>query len=281
MVTKLRIFLLALCAMALIAAGCGDDEDSGDGGSGDAPVPTQTLTVTATGPNEFTAPETAETGLTAITLENNSDKPLGLQMARVEGDHSAAEVADAIKSAMRSGPLPDWFFLGGGTPEAAPGRSALAIQVLHPGTYYAVGESPDSGVPIEVEGEESDADFPDTTATVTASDYAFEAKGLKKGINEVLFENAGEQPHHLLAFPLAEGKTIQDVRDFASGPPQGPPPIDEAAGAETAILEGGDSQVVQLNLRKPGTYTLLCFISDREGGPPHVAKGMIGSVEIP
>ena len=71
MVTKLRVFFLALCALALFAAGCGDDEDSGDG-DGSAGFPTQTLSVTATGPNEFTAPETAETGLTSIVMEKNS-----------------------------------------------------------------------------------------------------------------------------------------------------------------------------------------------------------------
>ena len=279
MTTKLRLLLLAFGAIALIAAGCGDDKDSGDSGSegGDA----QALTVTATGPDELKAPESAETGLAEITLQNDSDKPFSLQMARVEGDHSAGEVADVIKSAMRGGPLPDWFFLGGGTPEAEPGESVTVSQVLHPGTYYAVGEAPDSGVPITIEGEDSGDEVPDGTATVTAEDYSFETEGLKKGVNEVLFENAGEQPHHLLAFPLAEGKTIQDVRDFASGPSQGPPPIDEAAGAETAILEGGDSQLVELELKKSGTYALLCFISDREGGPPHVAKGMIGSVQVP
>jgi hypothetical protein len=282
--TKLRLLLLALGAVALIAAGCGDDEDSGDSGdSSQASVlaSAEKLTITATGPDEFKAPESAETGLTQITFVNNSDKPQGLQMARVEGDHSAAEVAEVIKSAMRGGPLPDWFFLGGGVTETPAGKSATVFQVLDPGTYYEVGEAPDSGVPIEVAGEESDDELPEGTATVTASEYTFTAEGLEKGTNEVLFENVGAQPHHLLAFPIKQGSTIEDIRNFIEQGNQGPPPIDEAAGDDTAILEGGDSQVVQLELKKSGTYALLCFISDREGGPPHVAKGMIGSVEIP
>lgn len=281
--TKFRLFLLALGAIALIAAGCGDEEDSGDsgtgGGGGEASA--QALTITVTGPDEFEAPGSAETGLTEISLQNDSDRPANVQLVRVVGDHSAEEVATAIKSAMRAGPLPEWFLLGGGTSEAAPGESVTVTQVLQPGTYYAVGRAPDSGVPITVEGEESSEEIPAGTATVTAEDYSFETEGLRKGVNQVVFENAGEQPHHLLAFPLAEGKTIQDVREFAEGPGQGPPPVDEASGAETAILEGGDSQLVELELKKSGTYALLCFIADRQGGPPHVAKGMIGTVQIP
>jgi hypothetical protein len=38
-------------------------------------------------------------------------------------------------------------------------------------------------------------------------------------------------------------------------------------------------QSVELDL-KPGRYVLLCFVPDREGGPPHVAKGMISDAEV-
>ena len=31
---------------------------------------------------------------------------------------------------------------------------------------------------------------------------------------------------------------------------------------------------------KPGKYALLCFISDRQGGPPHIAKGMITEATV-
>ena len=45
------------------------------------------------------------------------------------------------------------------------------------------------------------------------------------------------------------------------------------------MLDGGNKQVVQLELQR-GNYALLCFVSDRQGGPPHVAKGMIQEVEV-
>ena len=45
------------------------------------------------------------------------------------------------------------------------------------------------------------------------------------------------------------------------------------------MLEGGESQLVTLNL-KPGKYVLYCFISDRQGGPPHALQGMVDEVEV-
>jgi len=48
----------------------------------------------------------------------------------------------------------------------------------------------------------------------------------------------------------------------------------------TPVLDGGVAQVTDLELKK-GKNVLLCFISDRAGGPPHVAKGMIAEVDIP
>ena len=47
----------------------------------------------------------------------------------------------------------------------------------------------------------------------------------------------------------------------------------------TAVLAPGQSITTDLTLAS-GTYVFVCFLSDREGGPPHVAEGMVGSVDI-
>jgi hypothetical protein len=47
----------------------------------------------------------------------------------------------------------------------------------------------------------------------------------------------------------------------------------------TAALEGGDSQIAELNLTS-GKYAFICFISNRGGGPPHAAMGMIKEVVV-
>ena len=36
---------------------------------------------------------------------------------------------------------------------------------------------------------------------------------------------------------------------------------------------------VDLELKK-GNYALTCFISDREGGPPHALKGMVAETTV-
>ena len=129
---------------------------------------------------------------------------------------------------------------------------------------------------IEVTGEAKTAELPKTDAKVTAGEYEFSASGLKAGTNEVEFDNAGKELHHLIAFPYARGTTLAKVKKAfkQEGEPSGPPPVDFENGVGTAVLEGGDKQVVPLEL-KAGKYALVCFISDRKGGPPHVAKGMI------
>ena len=59
----------------------------------------------------------------------------------------------------------------------------------------------------------------------------------------------------------------------------GPPPIVEEETFSTAVLDTDEEQIIPVDL-KPGKWVMVCFISDREGGPPHIAKGMIREVEI-
>ena len=60
---------------------------------------------------------------------------------------------------------------------------------------------------------------------------------------------------------------------------KGEPPFSEEGGFDTAIVEGGTEQAFGANL-KPGKYALVCFIADRAGGPPHVAKGMVSEATV-
>lgn len=264
---------MALAATGLAA--CGDD-----GGSA------QTLTFNVA-EKSITGPTSADPGTAEITLTNDGKNEADLQLIRVEGEHSAAEVIQVLDGAMRGKALPDWFFAGGGVAVTQASESQTVTQVLEPGTYYAfntgVDAPPDPGsVPaVEVTGDPSDDELSDTDATVRTIDYGFETEGeLQVGENEITFENAGAEPHHVIAQPIAEGKTIEDVRAFLRDE-QGRPPLDESGLAETAVLDGGGSQIVTLDLKQPGQYAMLCFISDREGGPPHsIGEGMLGEVEV-
>jgi len=111
-------------------------------------------------------------------------------------------------------------------------------------------------------------------------DYRFAFKGLKAGKNQVRFQNTGKELHHALLFPYNKGATLADVKKFVAAEGEsGPPPFDGEKGTGTAVIDGGIAQNVELDLRA-GKYVALCFIPDREGGAPHVAKGMLGEVEV-
>jgi hypothetical protein len=269
---------LSAAVVALAAAGlaaCGDD-----GGSA------QTLTFNVAG-SSITGPTSADPGEAEITLTNDGNQEADLQLIRVEGQHQAADVVQAVGGAAQGGAIPEWFFAGGGVGVTPAGESQTVTQVLEPGTYYAFNtgtrEPPDpESVPVvEVAGDPSDDELSGTDATVRTIDYGFETEGdLQVGENEVTFENAGAQPHHVIAQPIAEGKTIGDVRAFLENQ-EGQSPLDETGLAETAILDGGGSQLVTLNLEQPGKYAMLCFIADRQGGPPHaIGEGMVDEVEV-
>ena len=108
-------------------------------------------------------------------------------------------------------------------------------------------------------------------AQIEAIDYDFTATALEAGSQPVLFTNAGAEPHHLAAAPLKPGKTEADVKEYLETE-KGPSPIVESKSFDTALVSGGESEVVDLRLES-GEYALLCFIPDRKGGPRACAQG--------
>jgi uncharacterized cupredoxin-like copper-binding protein len=271
----LRSFVCAVvlaAAMALVA--CGDSEDSQE----------LSYTVESKGKTAtIAAPETAEAGLAEITLTNDSDSEADLQLIRVEGDRTPEEVVEGLGKAIQGQAFPEWFFTAGGVGTVGPGESATVEQVLQPGDYYAFNTSggpPDAktAAVTEVEGDESDAEIEDGDATVEAAEYVFNADTLPSGEVEIAFDNIGAQPHHLIASPIKGDATAEEV-EKAFKEEKGPPPLDEKGTLSTAVLEGGEGQLVTMDL-KPGRYALYCFITDREGGPPHALKGMVDEVEV-
>ncbi len=273
-----RAQAILACAVAALApitlVACGDEEQ-------------QTLTYTVSGEDKASkveGPTSAETGLAEITFRNEGKGEADLQLIRVEGDHSAAEAVEGLEKAMKGQTFPNWFSAGGGIGITPAGDSQTVTQVLKPGTYYAFNTEGSEGPPdpksvpaLEVTGDES-SDEVEGDETVTAIEYGFEAEELPAGEVEIDFENGGAQPHHLIAAPLKGDATAAEVEQAIKSE-KGPPPIEEEETTNTAVLEGGEGQTVTLDL-KPGRYALLCFISDRQGGPPHAVKGMVDEVEV-
>jgi hypothetical protein len=281
---RLRLRALALLAsvlsLALLGA-CGDDDDSDSGGGGTSGANEVTIDVLSIGGSvAFKVPKKVEAGLNDIVFDNQTKKPEDLQLIYVKGDHSEQEVVKAYQEVGQGGkPIPDWFIAGGGAPTTPPGEQTTVTQVLEPGTYYGFASGSGSHTFFEVTGEPADAEVPEGEATVSAFEYGFEAEGLKKGENRLRFDNIGAQPHHAIAFPIVGGATIEDVKTFFKTE-KGKPPVAFEQEVSTAVLEGQTAQLVDLEFEKAGRYALVCFITDRQGGPPHALKGMVSEVEV-
>jgi hypothetical protein len=266
--------LIALIAAAALASCGGGDDDAQE----------LSFEIESKGKSvAIAAPEKAEAGLAEITLTNDSDAEADLQLIRVEGERTPEEVVAGLGKAIQGKSFPEWFFAAGGVGSLGPGESATVEQVLQPGDYYAFnteGGPPDAkAVAVtEVTGEESDAEIGEGKATVEAAEYVFNADTLPSGSVEVAFDNIGAQPHHLIASKIKGDATAEEV-EAAFKEEKGPPPLIEKGTQATAVLEGGEAQLVTLDL-DPGRYALFCFITDRNGGPPHALKGMVDEVKV-
>ena len=293
-----RSTVVVLAAAALVA-GCGDDDEEQATSKAATPVKF-TIHATAQGAKKaLEFPPSIKTGLVQMTLRNKDTGPRSAQIVRVEGDHTVEDVLKVVNT--EEAKIPDWIQDGGGLGGVRPGASETVLQVLAPGRYViwddeggGEGDAPgndDLGAKGEftVTGEPGNAQLPEVPATVTATDsfegdkreYDFEFKGLKAGRNVVRFENTGDELHHALFFPIVKGKTIKDVEEaFASGEPQGPPPVDFENGVGTAVIDDGVAQnILEFDL-KAGKYAVVCFVQDRKGGKSHAEKGMLKELTV-
>jgi hypothetical protein len=273
------VLRICACLTALIAAialvACGGSDDDAQKLSYTIESKGKTATITA--------PEKAEAGLAEITLTNDGKAEADLQLIRVEGDRTPEEVVAGLGKAIQGQPFPEWFFAAGGIGTLGPGETATVEQVLQPGDYYAFnteGGAPDAktAAMTEVTGEESGEEIEGGEATVEAAEYVFNAETLPSGEVEIAFDNIGAQPHHLIASKIKGDATAEEV-EAAFKEEKGPPPLIEKGTQATAVLEGGEGQLVTMDL-DPGRYALYCFITDRQGGPPHALKGMVDEVEV-
>lgn len=288
-----RIAVALIVAASLTLVACGDDEEAAPAGGGsDTSATPQTITITATGSEK--APEieisgTAKAGAATIEVQNDLEKgTVNGQLVYLAEPHSDEEVVAELAKAMRSKPVADWFQGGGGPGETEPGETSSVTQELQAGTYVVAAGEGKPKLPlakIEVSGE-GGPEFEPPAAKVAATEYAFSGDGVKSG-EPVLLENAGGEWHHFLAARLKPDATIADAKKFLRTE-KGEPPfagegqdegIDPENGIASTVLEGGVSQTVEFT-GKPGKYAFFCFIADKKGGPPHVAKGMVSEVVV-
>jgi hypothetical protein len=268
---------VAVLAVALAISACGDDEEGGEGQGGKPKA--VTFTLSGSGKNlKMSGPKTVPGGVVRIEFRNNAKGEHGAQLGYVDEGHTAQEGLKAgVAWGEENEALPDWLHLQGGIGNIEGGQSDSVTQELPGGEYFVTDIESGAVAYFRVSGDEG-GEEPSAPATVEASEYKFEASGLRSGKNQVLFDNAGQQPHVLVGLRMKPGKTIEEVRRFFRTE-KGEPPIVEEGSFDTAIVDGGVKQTIAVDAQQ-GKYALLCFIPDRQGGPPHTVKGMVSEATV-
>ncbi len=310
-----RIAAGLVLSVPFAMAACGDDSsEDGEGGSAQqsnaaAQPTTLSITTSDAGEGRFTteAPASIKGGLVKIVFENAGQMPHEAQLLRVDEGHTVQEAVEIIDS--ESTETPEWIHGAGGVGATAPGQQGTTMINLPAGNYGVIdtgsgggpeGPSPATrGALAEFEVTEGEpGELPQTPASIVADDegehgdaeegeeaeeheHTIEAVGLKAGRNKVLFDNRSEEIHHAVLVPILGDTTIEEVGEALASEeePSGPPPVDFENAVITSVLDGKTKEVTELEL-SAARYALLCFVSDREGGEPHVAEGMIEEVTV-
>lgn len=272
--------LAALLVAGSLGGGCGGDNE------GEPTVFAVKASASDGGRFTVEAPKSIEAGLVRLKLTNHrTEDPADLLLLRLDDGHSLEDAIEIVKGEEEGMPIPDWFHVEGGLGTTKPGKTAEAELVLQEGTYYLLdsdtGSQNRAAATVEVTGGNDDAELPEVDASIEMNEYSFVTEGLKPGTNRFLLKNAGNELHHTLAFPINEGATLAEAREFlqSEGRSQDSSPLDFEQAVGTAVLDAGREQISELEFQA-GRYALVCFITDRAGGPPHLAKGMVREIEV-
>lgn len=246
----------------------------------------------------FSAPDTIAAGWTTFRLANRGQEVHYGHIVRLDSGRTVRELVDAYAEAIRtSGPRPKWVTRFGGPGGTFPGDSSSVTQQLEPGTYvWICPVEDDAGAPHFGKGEFKQfvvraaapgtqrAAAPTADAVVRLTDFSFATDApIVAGRQTVRVVNDGKEPHDLVLFKLAPGKTADDVRkglnpERARRPgekDEPPPPLESlgtGAGGIAAIRSGMD--VFFDADFTPGEYAMVCMATAPDGRS-HIEHGMI------
>lgn len=127
----------------------------------------------------------------------------------------------------------------------------------------------------------------DNAITITTPGFAYEVSGpLRPGIGAITLNNTDDVTHMLAIGQVKDGVTVEQIdaalnkgeeeagKLFIDAGPNGPAPI----GTPALVGPAESSTVTALDL-KPGTYGLICFLTDAKG-EPHWKMGMVGELTV-
>lgn len=309
---RTRAAVAALLSLAVLGAACGDDDDTeasdtstedtadstedtadseGDDAEGDQASDEMTvLDVTLDDDGLTGLPESFAGGAVEVSFTLEGDREFAsLDFTRVDEGTTVEQFAEEFAVVFEGGPFPEFVQANAGV-ETAPGTTTTSTILLEPGTHVAWHEGVSEGdAPPEIIGtlvEVTDGavtELPEGDGEIVASDYAFDVD--ISGPGTMVFRNEGPGQHHH-AVLIDFGTNSPEVAEQAIGPlmqagEDDPPPDIEGLDMDAVNFDFGGSGVFgpglggtfEADVVEGNTYAVVCFISDREGGPPH-AIGM-------
>jgi uncharacterized cupredoxin-like copper-binding protein len=250
--------VVVVVAVATLIAACGSSGGSSaksDSTTTKAATTLPKVTIEAAD-FSFEAPSTIPAGYVDVTVKNTGKEGHQVQFVKL-GDGVTYDQFKAAAAKTDIGSLSTSTFVGG--PNGAdPGASTSAILKLEPGTYALACFIPGTdgqahaahGMTGTVEVKKTSASVetaPTTKGTITLGDFTFEPPADFNGNGTYEVTNKGNEVHELALFEIADGKTLDDVKNYFDAFFNGQAP----AGDPPGVLVGGISSL------NPGTDAYL------------------------
>jgi len=233
----------------------------------------------------FSAPDTVPAGLTNITLVNDGPSVHHVQLIKLDSGKTAADFGAAMK-ANKGWPM--WAAFASGPNAAMPGGSSMATVDLAAGNYLMIClvDVPDR-IPHFMKGmtktltvtpnSAPQATMPKADVQVNTAEYTFALSDtVRSGTRVFEVHLVGAQPHEVVLFKLAPGKTAKDFGAWGATY-KGPPPGELMGGA--AVAPPGATVQFTANVT-PGNYLMVCFVPDAKDQKPHIEHGMITTFTV-
>jgi hypothetical protein len=299
-----------VAAIVLVTFGaCGDDDDAGDNTDSPTegePAAVATASVTTVDFAFEDLPE-LDAGVTELTIDNQGGT-VPHEFAILQYDGSIDDFTAEMPAVLQGGPFPEGVGTGIGSPEVPAGESAtFQFTLPEAGSYVAfcvlTGDpelaEDEEGAPhiargmvaeVTVGDGDGDAAITGTDGTITAVDYDFEAD-VEAGASNLTFTNDGPDEYHFAGLSVyPEGTTADEAvaafNELLSLPEDQPPPegtIFPEDVASSGVAGPGTSSTFEVpgGLESGRTYVVVCFISDKDGGPPHaIGEGMVSAFTV-
>ncbi|MES2304537.1 MAG: hypothetical protein V4558_03480 [Gemmatimonadota bacterium] len=244
-----------------------------------APAPAPPVVTIGFHDFSFDAPATLPAGAVTFKGVNLGKNPHHGMLIKLAAGKSATDLVAALA---KPGPPPTWATMLGGPQEGSEVTLNLAAGnyvwiCMVPGPDGAPHIAKGMMKPFTVTPSKAPAPLPTADLTASMADYTWTfSKPLTTGRHVVKFTTAPGQPHELVIWKLAPGKTVKDLAAWAEKL-NGPPPAQVVGGVAPA--QAGIDNYATLNLTA-GSYALICFLPDAKDGKEHMKHGMVQELTL-